>query len=248
MFLHIHQRTFISVCSVCSERAAVTPQKLRARALLVDLDGTLVDSVEAFEAAAKAALTAFGCSQGSDNPGLEIAKRLQRNLPLDDFFDENCVDVASREKFLKFFLQSFYSMATSMTRLLPGVDKTLDTLSKSFLLALVTRRLVSSTVVEKELGRLGLDRYFRVVVTALDVVRSTPFPDAVLKAAEELGVPVGECVVVSDSGVDIRAGKCTGAKTVAVLSGLFGREELEGEKPDLILEDINCLPERLLAK
>lgn len=225
----------------------MTRQKLKAKALLVDLDGTLVDSVEAFEAAAKAALTAFGCSQGSENPGLEIARRLQRNLPLDDFFDENGVDVASREKFLKLFLQSFYSMATSMTRLLPGVDKALDKLSRNFVLALITRRLVSRMEVEKELRRLGLDRYFRTVITALDVVRSTPFPDAVLKAAEELGVPVSDCVVVSDSGVDIQAGKCAGAKTVAVLSGLFDEEELEREKPDIILEDINRLPERLLA-
>jgi phosphoglycolate phosphatase len=54
-----------------------------------------------------------------------------------------------------------------------------------------------------------------------------------------------ECVVVGDSVADIKAGKNAGAKTVAVLSGIFSREELEREKPDLILESVNKLPDFL---
>ncbi len=100
---------------------------------------------------------------------------------------------------------------------------------------------------KKELERLGLYRHFTAIVTAIEVERPTPFPDTILKAADELQVLVRNCVVVSDSGVDIRAGKSAGAKTVAVLSGLFRREELKMEKPDLIIKDINCLPEYLLA-
>ncbi|MCW4055860.1 MAG: HAD hydrolase-like protein, partial [Candidatus Bathyarchaeota archaeon] len=63
----------------------------------------------------------------------------------------------------------------------------------------------------------------------------------------ELQVPIGGCVVVSDSGVDIQAGKRAGAKTVAVLSGLFEREELMKESPDLIIDDVSSLPEHLVA-
>ncbi|MBS7660314.1 HAD hydrolase-like protein [Candidatus Bathyarchaeota archaeon] len=44
---------------------------------------------------------------------------------------------------------------------------------------------------------------------------------------------------------DVRAGKNSGAKTVAVLSGLFTREELEKENPDLILNSIKELPDFL---
>jgi phosphoglycolate phosphatase-like HAD superfamily hydrolase len=42
--------------------------------------------------------------------------------------------------------------------------------------------------------------------------------------------------------VDIRAGKNAGIRTVAVLSGIFGRKELERENPDLILKNISELP------
>jgi phosphoglycolate phosphatase-like HAD superfamily hydrolase len=54
-----------------------------------------------------------------------------------------------------------------------------------------------------------------------------------------------ECVVVGDSVADIKAGKNAGIKTVAVLSGIFSREELESEKPDLIIENVNKLPDFL---
>ena len=131
----------------------MTQQKLKAKALLIDLDGTIVDSLEAFAEAAETALSAIGSKQSSNNVGLEIARHLQLNLPLDDFFNDTNVDDALREKFLTLFLQSFYKIASSKTRLFPNVDKTLHRLSRKFLLALVTRRRVSKKLVEKELQR-----------------------------------------------------------------------------------------------
>jgi phosphoglycolate phosphatase-like HAD superfamily hydrolase len=54
-----------------------------------------------------------------------------------------------------------------------------------------------------------------------------------------------ECVVVGDSVADIRAGKNGGARTVGVLSGIFSRQELERENPDLIIESVKELPDYL---
>jgi len=223
-------------------------QKLNAKALLIDLDGTIVDSQEAFAKAAETALSKIECNQNSEHVGLEIARRLQLDLPLDEFFDEIDVNEALREQFLTQFLQSFYEAAPNKTKLFPNVDKTLQNLSENFLLALITRRRVSKTIIRKELRRLCLDRYFTAIVTSLEVKKPTPFPNTIIKAAEELQVPVHKCVVVSDSGVDIQAGISAGAKTVAVLSGLFKKEELRMETPDLIIEDITCLSEHLLRK
>jgi phosphoglycolate phosphatase-like HAD superfamily hydrolase len=53
---------------------------------------------------------------------------------------------------------------------------------------------------------------------------------------------------VGDSIVDIQAGKAAGAKTIAVLSGLFTHEELETEKPDLVIENFTALPKYLLPE
>lgn len=222
-------------------------QKLKAKALLIDLDGTLVDSMDAFAEAAKTALSTIGHNQHSANVGWEIAKHLQRNLPIGEFFKKTNVDEASREKFLESFLQSFYNIAPNKTKLFPNVDKTLRKLSKNFQLALITRRPVSKKLVKQELERLRLNQYFKTIVTALEVKRPTPFPDAIIKAADKLQVPIKDCVVVSDSGVDLQAAKSAGAKTVAVLSGLFKKEELKKETPNLIIKDITSLPEHLLT-
>lgn len=223
-------------------------QKLKAKALLIDLDGTIVDSTDAFAEAAKMAFSAIGHPQSSSDIGLEMARHLQRNLSIANFFEKTSLNEAIRGKFITAFLESFYRIATNKTELLPNTAKTLHKLSKCFLLALITRRRVLKQLVEKELQRLQVDSYFGVIVTALDVERPTPFPDAILKAADELQVSIQNCVVVSDSGVDIQAGKSAGAKTVAVLSGMFEKEELRKEKPDLIVKDINDLPEYLVVE
>ena len=52
-----------------------------------------------------------------------------------------------------------------------------------------------------------------------------------------------DCIIAGDSVNDLRAGKAAGAKTVGLLSGLYTKEELERENPDLVLPDVTALPE-----
>ena len=222
-------------------------EKLEANALLIDLDGTIADSSEVFEAAVGQALSAFGLASGSHRLGLEIVRGLQLDLSLDSLFEDHGIRKELRDKFLNVFLQAFYDLATRRTRLLPNMEHTLNELSQDFSLALITRRHVPKKRVAEELNRLQVDRFFQTIVTSLDVGEPTPSTDPLLKAADELQVAIGKCVVVSDSGVDIRAGKRAGAKTVAVLSGLFSEEELRKENPDLIIESIEVLPRYLIA-
>ena len=151
------------------------------------------------------------------------------------------------ERFLGTYLNAYYAATLTKTKPLPNVHKTLQTLSKRFPLALITLRFVSKEKVTEELRHLGFNKYFKAIVTALDVKKPKPYPDALLMGAEKLGIPVDECAIIGDSIVDIHAGKSAGTRTVAVLSGLFSKKELEKEKPDLILENINLLPNFLVA-
>jgi phosphoglycolate phosphatase-like HAD superfamily hydrolase len=59
-----------------------------------------------------------------------------------------------------------------------------------------------------------------------------------IKSVKALDVDICACLIVGDSVSDVRAGKAAGAMTAAVLSGLFSREELTPERPDLILENV----------
>jgi len=210
---------------------------LRVKGALIDLDGTIVDSRRAYSEALKKTYKVLGLKNFNPAIAFEIPRRLEQNQPLNDLIPETIV-----EKFLETYLGIYYAITESETKPLPNVSKTLEALSKRIKLALLTMRHVPEENIRKELEKFGLAKHFQCVVTALDTRFPKPSPKAILECAEKLGVKIGECVVVGDSVMDVRAGKNAGAKTVAVLSGIFSREELAKEKPDLILKDINELP------
>jgi beta-phosphoglucomutase-like phosphatase (HAD superfamily) len=78
-------------------------------------------------------------------------------------------------------------------------------------------------------------------VTGYEVKNHKPAPDIVLEAAKRLGVSPKECVIVGDSPLDVEAGKRAGSLTVAVLSNLYSRRQLENAKPTVIVEDLGTI-------
>jgi phosphoglycolate phosphatase-like HAD superfamily hydrolase len=65
------------------------------------------------------------------------------------------------------------------------------------------------------------------VVTGDDVAKAKPAPDVFMLAADRLGVPIGDCIVTGDSIWDVLAAARKHALGVGLLSGGYGREELE---------------------
>lgn len=83
--------------------------------------------------------------------------------------------------------------------------------------ALVTmsvRRMADTIVaaLDAELGR----RVFDVVVAGDEIERPKPYPDAYLRAAEQLGVPITSCVALEDSEPGVASAVASGATTLAV--------------------------------
>jgi len=220
-------------------------KRLRVKTLLIDLDGTIVDITEPCIEAAKEATSALRLRNVDAKIGLEIAKRLQSNLSLGEVFAKFSIKESVRKEFLQAFLNAWYNIAPVKTTRLPKIHVTLQKLSKHFQLALITRRNMPKEPIMRELERLGLNQFFKLIVTSQDVDEPKPSPQAFVKAATQLGVSIHDCAVVGDSIVDMQAGKSAGAKTIAVLSGLFTHEELKKQKPDLIIKNINLLPNLL---
>jgi phosphoglycolate phosphatase len=209
---------------------------LKAKGILIDLDGTIVDSTAAYVEAAKLAFQTVGQPYPSVKTVLEIPRRLEQGLSIKDII--RC----EPKLFLPVYLNAYYSVTQDKTKLLPDVATTLETLAKKTRLALVTMRRVSNQEIRKELEKFGISQHFVSVVTALDTSKPKPSPQALIKCTEAMGVKISDCIMAGDSVNDVRAGKAAGAGTVAFLSGLFLREELERENPDLILPDVNSLP------
>jgi HAD superfamily hydrolase (TIGR01509 family) len=223
-----------------NESGELAKKRIKVKGILLDLDGTIVDSRDAYTEAVKTAFAALGQKFVSTEVATEIPKRLEQNLPINDL-----VKGIDAQKFLELYLNAYYKATATRVKPMPKIEDTLKKLSKKAALALITMRYVPKENVIKELENFGLAKYFQHVITALDTHTPKPSPEALMKCAKKFGVEPCECLVVGDSVADLKAGKNAGAKTVAVLSGIFSREELEREKPDLILESVNQLPDFL---
>jgi len=211
--------------------------RLKAKGIFLDLDGTLVDSTEAYIEAARIASKAIGKNPPQPKAALEIPKRIEQGISISDFTGDDS------KKFLSIYLKAYYSSTEAKTKLLPNVSATLETLSAKYKLALITMRHVQYQVIQKELDSLGIAKYFTHIVTALDTSKPKPSPEALIQCVKALDLEMCECIIAGDSVNDVRAGKAAGARTVAVLSGLYLCEELAKECPDLILPDVSSLPQ-----
>ncbi len=100
---------------------------------------------------------------------------------------------------------------------MPGAAALLDALrAAGVALALVSnsrRRFVELAIVSA-----GLADTFDAIVTAEEVPRPKPAPDAYLAAARELGVEAAACVILEDSPTGVAAGRATGALTIGIPS------------------------------
>ncbi|MCC9622694.1 HAD family phosphatase [Thalassospira sp. MA62] len=68
------------------------------------------------------------------------------------------------------------------------------------------------------LGKVGLlDRFKGRICSAHDVANPKPHPDVYFLAAEKIGVPIHECVVIDDSQNGVRAGAASGATTIGLV-------------------------------
>jgi HAD superfamily hydrolase (TIGR01549 family) len=214
----------------------------RIRALLFDLDGTLSDTddvyVERISRWLEPAAFLFPrrnvhrpvrrwmmASEGWANFALTIPDRLGIDEPL-----AGIVNLIAR-------LRGF--RLAGDFRVIPGVPEMLAALSARYPLAVVSSRDRRST--ETFLSQFGLQQNFQTVVTSLTAKRIKPHPAPVRMAAEKLGIPVDQCLMVGDTRVDIIAGRRAGAQTAGVLCGFGSRAELRQAGADIILEKTSDL-------
>lgn len=214
--------------------------KFHVDGIILDLDGTIVDSKEAYLNAAMETFSAFGQKLREQKAAFEIPKRFELGVPLDDLTQG--IDVDS---FCEVYLKAYYVATAIRSKPFPHVADALEELLMKARLALTTRRRVPKSEVVKQLERFGLSKYFEVIMTGVDTASPKPSPETIFKCSRELGVSITNCMVVGDSITDIEAGKNAGTRTVAVFSGIFSREELQRANPDLILANVIFMPDFL---
>lgn len=182
----------------------------RRRAILWDLDGTLVDSEPAHAGAFDAALAELGLAVGPEFHALCLGA------------SEDRVHTALvREAGVGLGLDAWRALKWRHYRdLAAGVSPTgAAALVAPLAAAGVAMAVVSNSTrdeVDLALAAVGLDRLLPVTVSRADVARGKPDPEGYHAAATRLGVFAADCVVVEDSPAGAAAGLAAGMATVFV--------------------------------
>jgi beta-phosphoglucomutase len=124
----------------------------------------------------------------------------------------------------------------SCVELRDGALDLLSSLKGKVKLALASMN--NKQVIENMLNSCGLKDFFDIVLSADEVSEPKPDPEIFLKCASKLRLEPTVIVVVEDSTFGVRAAKAANMNCIAVISGVSNRNELELEKPDLIIGSV----------
>jgi len=207
-------------------------------ALLLDLDGTLLQTLDAIVASMNAAL-----AEVHEPPLMAHELRPLIGMPVERQLDllRGMTGPIVGEITDRYYVH-FLGFVEAGLPLYSGVPHTLAALADRPIGTMTTRRREGA---RRMLEVAGLDGYFRAIVGGDDVARPKPAPDLPRYGAQALGVRPEDCVVVGDAPVDILAGRAACTWTVAATYGYGDSRALREAKPHAEIARFADLPKVL---
>jgi phosphoglycolate phosphatase len=207
---------------------------IQLKAVLFDLDGTLIDSKQDIAAAANSVRIHFDMPPlplevvtGYIGWGIENLNR--KTLGLDDpqKLAEGLV-----------ILKDYYrEHAVDHVVIYPGVWELLDFLkNRGIKLGMVSNKPHDLTLLT--LDKLKLSPYFTVVLGADAMVNKKPHPEPLLTVLERLGVSPSEAVMIGDSPVDVEAARAANIPIGLVSHGFVDEVHLQAAQPDWLVHSL----------
>jgi phosphoglycolate phosphatase len=214
--------------------------------ILIDVDGTLVDSVPdlAFcvdEMMLQLGRESWGETRVRDWVGNGVERLVRRALigkldgePTDEEFD----------KAYPIFLDLYAENTSKRSLLYPGVREGLDYLKAAgYALGCVTNKAAQFTI--PLLKDLGVYADFSIVVSGDTLEHKKPHPAPLLYAAEFFKVDPANALMVGDSISDVKAARAAGFSVACVPYGYNHGDDIRMAKPDLVIESIAALRNEL---
>jgi phosphoglycolate phosphatase len=220
----------------------------RPRAVLFDLDGTLLDSAPDLAAAANAMLAELGMAPRDP---AEVATYIGRGIPrlveraLTGSLDA-AADPALLARALPIYEHHYAAESGRRSVPFPRVVEGLRALRHAGVpLACITNKAERFTV--DLLERTGLGGFFGVVVCGDMVTRKKPDPEPVLAACARLGIRPDEAVMIGDSANDVQAARAAGCGVWCVPYGYNEGRPVESLDCDVLVPDLAEAARRLLG-
>ncbi len=218
------------------------------KAILFDLDGTLIDSAPDLALAVNHMLKTLERPLFSEEiirywvgNGAQIL--VKRALSGQNDINEN-LDAALLEKALEIFL-TFYAQNLAVTTVTyPNVPTTLHALKEAgYRLTIVTNKPFA--FVEPILEGLKLTGLFELILGGDSLAQKKPDAMPLLYVCTTLDITVEECVMIGDSKNDILAANACGMQSVGVTYGYNYGEDIGVYEPSIVIDDFSELVEAL---
>jgi HAD superfamily hydrolase (TIGR01509 family) len=185
----------------------------KIKAVIFDLDGTLVDSEPNYFASDRKLLAEYGIYNLDEElktkyvgfGSREMMEDIKRNYPIAETIDN-----------LMLKKNSYYiEIAQANTVVFPEMLRFLENLKQNGYPAAVASGS-SPAVIDMVLSVTNTRHYFDVVLSAEQVAKGKPAPDIFLEAARRLGIAAGNCLVVEDSHYGVEAAKNAAMHCIAI--------------------------------
>ncbi|MDD2360350.1 MAG: HAD-IA family hydrolase [Syntrophaceticus schinkii] len=197
------------------------------KAILFDLDGTLIDSIPLIRLSFEHTFKHLGLPWGQG----EVLNTI--GLPLRDVAKHYAPE--NYEEFLAVYAEFQVKTQEKLLKPFPEAKRTLNHIQeKGYRTGVVTSKRRKAT--RESLSLTGLDKYLEVVVAVEDAGRPKPNPDSILKALEQLDIPPAKGVYIGDSIYDIITGKNAGVATIGVTWGIAAKDDLKKQQPDFLVD------------
>lgn len=212
------------------------------KAIIFDMDGTLLNTLEDLYQSTNAALVRYGFPERT----LEEVRQFVGNGAI-NLMRKAVPEGEENPHFqdcLHAFKEHYGEHLNDHTGPYDGIPELLRKLSKeSVPMAIVSNK---PDFAVRELNEKFFGSWIRVAIGESEGIRRKPAPDTVEQAAKELGVRMEDCIYVGDSEVDLETAKNCRIPCVSVTWGFRSRELLESLGAERTAEDAEELYETLL--
>lgn len=218
-------------------KEAVTLLTRRVEAVAFDMDGTLIESMEAIAEAFNHMFATLGY------PPMTVDEVIRKTgVSLVDFV-KSFLKPEEAEQGIRIFRDYYDTIYLDRTTLFPGAKEMLERLQGKHKTGIVTNKRGKYARILAD--HLGFSSKMQLIIGAEDGFKAKPDADMFIEFMRTLGVSEHETVYVGDAPIDVMGAKSAKIDAFVLANRFYSAEELALHKPRRVLRDISELPEAL---